>query len=149
MDTKNSKILEVLSSPNARITLILITLGVLGSAGVIVDVNNDGLANELDAHIIMDNTFGANLTALITYLVPILLGLVTKITEAIKLKMFTWSYFKTSNFITLAFSFITLFIGAYFSANVTALIVVVIANILNFIYHLNLPVKYGTNDSSK
>lgn len=145
----NNKFLEVLSSPNARITLILIILGVLGSAGVIIDTNNDGVVDQLDAANIVTHTFGVNLTSLLSYIVPILLGIVTKIAEAIKLKAFTWSYFKTPNFITLAFSLITLIIGAYFSMNIAALITVVIANIINFIYHINLPIKYGTDDSSK
>ena len=145
----NSKFLEVLSSPNARISLILIVLGVLGSIGVIVDTNNDGIVNEADATNIMVNTFGNNLTALINYLVPILVGIIPKILEAIKLKTFSFSYFITPNFITLAFSLVSLVIGAYLNASVAGLVVTLIANILNFIYHINLPVKYGTDNSTK
>ena len=140
----NNKWKEIWSNPSAYITLTLIGLGFLKSVGLSIDLTNDGNVDINDATVLIDGVWQKHLGGILEFLLPIGIGLFGKISKIKITKKDIITYFKTSNFIIAIFSLVTLILGVFLGKELVTIIVVTIANILNFVYHLNLPVVQTT-----
>jgi len=143
----NNKWKEVWSNPSAYITITVIVLGLLKTMGIDVDVTNDGNVDINDANVLVTGVWQKHLSDIAAFLVPILAGLMGKISKIQINKASLKEYVMTSNFITAVFSLVTLVLGVYLDAELVAVIVTTVANILNFIYHLNIPTTSNDNNS--
>jgi len=135
----NSKWKEVFSNPSAYITITVIALGLLKTVGVDVDVTNDGNVDVNDATTLVNGMWQKHLSEIAAFIVPIIAGLAGKIAKIKINKADIIAYIKTSNFIIAIFSLVVLILGVFLNKELVTVIMVVIANILNFVYHLNIP----------
>lgn len=141
----NNKWKEIVSNPSAYITVTLIFLGLLKSIGINIDVTNDGNVDTNDATILVNGVWQKHLSEIISFLVPIFAGLIGKISKIVITKANVMKYVTSSNFITAVFSLVVLILGVFLNQELVTVITVTIANILNFVYHLNIPIN---NDNS-
>ena len=139
-EVTNSKWKEIWSNPSAYITLTLILLGFLKSIGLSVDVTNDGNVDVNDATVLIDSVWQKHLADILGFLAPIIIGIFGKISKIKITKKDIVAYITTSNFITAIFSLLTLILGVFLGKELVTVIIITIANILNFVYHLNIPV---------
>lgn len=142
---KKNKLQEIASNPTAYLTLILIVFGFFKSIGIDIDITNDGNVDIQDATWLVDNTWQRQFGDILSFVVPIVIGIIGKLSKIKLIKQDIINYVKGTNFITLATSLIVLILGVFIGQSLASVIVITILNILNFIYHLNLPIK---NDNS-
>jgi hypothetical protein len=142
---QKSKLQEIASNPSAYVTLTLILFGFLQSVGISVDITNDGNVDIQDAAWLVNNTWQRQFGDILNFVIPIVIGIIGKLSKIKLVKQDVINYVKGTNFITLATSLIVLILGAFIGQSSASVVVITILNILNFIYHLNLPIK---NDNS-
>ena len=126
-----NKLLEVINSVNFKITLISVFTLFVNGQGITIDSPEDLYA------MFANKSFQELLIPIFTFSVNILGKLALKIKD----KTLDLSVFKSTNFLTQAASVVALLLGVFLNFIPTAIIVTILLNIINTVFHISSPVK--------
>lgn len=126
------KLIEVLGSSNAMISVLSIVLLGLTSNDIFLDQTPQEL---------IDMFTGKNAGQIVTLLLINFFGPASKLVRKFMAKEWSWDFIKSANFQTQILSLITIVIGAVADQALTGILVALLLQVWNLIVHLLKPAK--------